>query len=108
MFSCNKSNQEKLEISWCRPKTATITSFKVRWHPIEDRSNVLEEIVHIDGDDMDLIKFSFPFEKVVINTAYKVNIYSMATSCGMTKESYELHGKFIFNSETEIADYVEE
>ena len=57
---------------------------------------------------MDLIKFSFPFDKVVIDTAYKVDIYSIAESCGMTKESYELHGKFIFKSETEIADYVEE
>ena len=65
---------------------------------IWDKFNKSDETVH----------FSFPPDRIVVEAAYKVNVYAIAESEGYSSESKELHEKFIVNSSTEIALYNEE
>ena len=100
-------------ICWYKSITSTVTSYKIKWNPIDslDGSIKREEMTVLLEDlekDGDLIYFCFPLEQVRIGSAYKVNVHAIAESCGLTAESKELHEKFIFKNSTEIALFSEE
>ena len=57
--------------------------------------------------ESDLVHFSFPIQQVQVGISYKVNIFAVANSGGLSQESKELHEKFTIKSESEIEVYVE-
>ena len=75
-------------------KTEEIKTEEEIW----DKFNKSDETVH----------FSFPADRIVVEAAYKVNVYAIAESEGHSSESKELHEKFVVKSSTEIALYNEE
>ena len=75
-------------------KTEEIKTEEEIW----DKFNKSDETVH----------FSFPADRIVVEAAYKVNVYAIAESGGHSSESKELHEKFVVKSSTEIALYNEE
>ena len=96
----------------------TVTSYKVRWKPfasLQDTEDLLsgsnkaeEATVEISSfSESDLVHFSFPIQQVQVGISYKVNIFAVANSGGLSQESKELHEKFTIKSESEIEVYVE-
>ena len=75
-------------------KTEEIKTEEEIW----DKFNKSDETVH----------FSFPADRIVVEAAYKVNIFAIAESEGHSSESKELHEKFVVKSSTEIALFNEE
>ena len=75
-------------------KTEDIKTEEEIW----DKFNKSDETVH----------FSFPADRIVVEAAYKVNVFAIAESEGHSSESKELHEKFVVKSSTEIALFNEE
>ena len=66
-----------------------------------------EEIWDKFNKSDETVYFSFPEDRVLVEAAYKVNVYAIAESEGHSSEIKELHEKFVIKSSTEIALYNE-
>lgn len=104
-----------LQIFWHKSMTGSVSSYKVRWRPFgnvaSEENEAKEANVDLNesmGEDGNAVYFSFPEDQVQVGTAYKVNVYAVAESAGLTAESKELHEKFVIKSLTDIALFTEE
>ena len=103
-----------LEILWHKSITPNVIGYKVRWKPLIGSEDVKAEEASVDPrqslakGDSNNISFNFPSALVQIKSAYKVNVYAIAESDGLSSESKELHEKFYFMSNTEMSIYSED